>query len=895
MLINLLNKKFLLFLKLASNQLRCLLFTYLCFLTACNGISFKTSLSESELLSTSPENNQPNTEIPGQVPGSPNPNPSQENNQPKEVINETISLIEEDEGLKVSLTGTTGYDILKVDNLKTNVKYTINGKGGDDVLILNSPSDWFTSSVSIDNILTLNDKHATGALLEIKNVKYIQFPGQVVYRILNGTYELEASANIVSPPTSTSPDQNNIPIDTTIVSADLDSLPTEDEIIISEKSNKEIINHPVQLGRAFKRGQIANFPQVQINGSTVPTQADVKQRYSDGSVKFAILSFIIPKLLQNSSNKVNVINTHIMDNTGINKAQMLAAEFDFDATITAEFGSQSYSVSARKMIENGHYIHWTKGAIANTVVLADHSEIRKYDLGNDSYKSLRPIFHVTFWPGINKVKVRYILENSLYGSLQELKYNLSLSIGNGLKKTLLNEIDYIHSIGSRWTHVDWIGGEPEKRVSINHNLKYIISTQFLPNFYLKNVTEAEINKTYYNFQKRNKGFGSVGNDSWVRYMPTTGARSELAPVPGFYMYALLKGDWRSHEIMQFNADKALSWALNFRESSNTLLFNSAKTVPAIGRPLSLNARPGIWFPNNNGQYTSDSLAENQQSYRSPYDSLSWTPDGAHQPDPFFVPYILTGDYLYLEQMQMWSANWAVAYSPNSYNRIVYGKACFNDQIRGNAWVLRNRVHAYFSTPDDDIGKDYYRQLVTDAISCWEGYLNLKGSENENSETWIATLKNWHNSSKQSTLGFFGHSGTEALWQNYFWLISLGMAKEKGIGTDFLLSHSSKVLNSQFVDPKWNPKLLTYYYVPLLSNELNPFSSWGELQTNLSDKDSTIQNFHKEYSYACYASGAASFTKSYQNGDEAHAWIQDNIRPKNMSLEGEYLNFNILPR
>jgi hypothetical protein len=42
-------------------------------------------------------------------------------------------------------------------------------------------------------------------------------------------------------------------------------------------------NYPYQFGRPFVDGAIANQPQVLVNGQPVATQADVKNRYPDGS------------------------------------------------------------------------------------------------------------------------------------------------------------------------------------------------------------------------------------------------------------------------------------------------------------------------------------------------------------------------------------------------------------------------------------------------------------------------------------------------------------------------------------------------------------------------------------------------------------------------------------
>src|SRR5271169_4639305 len=66
--------------------------------------------------------------------------------------------------------------------------------------------------------------------------------------------------------------------------------PVVNRITITNQSGAAISNYPFQFARPFIDGAIANEPQVLINGSPVTTQADVKNRYPDGSVEFAVIA-----------------------------------------------------------------------------------------------------------------------------------------------------------------------------------------------------------------------------------------------------------------------------------------------------------------------------------------------------------------------------------------------------------------------------------------------------------------------------------------------------------------------------------------------------------------------------------------------------------------------------
>src|SRR5258706_15617899 len=59
-------------------------------------------------------------------------------------------------------------------------------------------------------------------------------------------------------------------------------------ITVDNVSGTSQKTYPLQFGRPFVQGEIQGYPQVLVNGTPILTQADVKNRYADGSVKFAI-------------------------------------------------------------------------------------------------------------------------------------------------------------------------------------------------------------------------------------------------------------------------------------------------------------------------------------------------------------------------------------------------------------------------------------------------------------------------------------------------------------------------------------------------------------------------------------------------------------------------------
>ena len=260
-------------------------------------------------------------------------------------------------------------------------------------------------------------------------------------------------------------------------------------ITISNASGGAISNYPYQFGRPFVDGAIANQPQVLVNGQPVATQADVKNRYPDGSVEFAVIAVVIPAIPASGSLTLTFQNQNAGSNTPLTQAQMLAPAYNFDASMAlSPVSGTAQAASARTMLQNGDYKLWTSGPVAQTIMLGDDSAARKYDIGfGDGYHPFRPRFYATFWPATHQVYVRAVGENGLTTELEDLAYKLSItSNGTAVYSADLTgtQTPYpkMHNVLSRWTREFWIGGTPSAQINIDNNLAYLESTRYLPNF-----------------------------------------------------------------------------------------------------------------------------------------------------------------------------------------------------------------------------------------------------------------------------------------------------------------------------------------------------------------------------------------------------------------------------
>ena len=667
-------------------------------------------------------------------------------------------------------------------------------------------------------------------------------------------------------------------------------------------------DYPVRIGRPFVQGEIAGAPQAVVTGAKVPTQADIKTRWPDGSVKHAILSFVVAQIPSGGRVAVTFANQPVVADEAMTREQMLDRAFDFEAVMQITRDAKMQTASARTMLTNGDYSVWCKGPISTTIILADHSQARKYDIGFEPGRPVRPIFHATFWPDLHKVQMRVIGENSNTEALQDVTYALAVRSGLTAPKEIFRQDEVPHSSGTRWTRSFWIGGEPNPEIDIDHNIAYLTKTYAFPNFDPTfGIPEPVISQTYAKYQASQRNLYDSG--PWQRAMNATGGRDDIGPYTAQNAKWLLSGDHRMLAVVSGMADLACAWAMHVREGDAKKLFDRAGKVPALGRPVSVNARPTLWLfdargntkPEDKVEITGDRIRGGKRNIFW----LNWHDDGAHQPDPYSALYTLTGDYFALEQLQFWAAASVLRYDPGYKGPAPSGAIL--DEVRGKAWVLRNRAHAAFLSPDGSPEKAYFEAMIGDAIAFWEGMLGITGTPAQNSALWSFAKQN---RSFQSPLHFWQDrplratqrnnaqttSSSVSLWEQYMLMFELGVAKEKGFRTGPLLTYTSYVLTSQFQEPKtYSVYNLQRYSTGVKDTAGNFFRTWTETLASYQDPQPEEIKADVCDGYATYAYGASTVITNEPGGAVAYKWLKDRVYESRRDKYGRCPKWAFVPR
>jgi hypothetical protein len=132
-----------------------------------------------------------------------------------------------------------------------------------------------------------------------------------------------------------------------------------------------------------------------------------------------------------------------------------------------------------------------------------------------------------------------------------------------------------------------------------------------------------------------------------------------------------------------------------------------------GRYTSLDERPDFWF-DNRGE---DSPTGNTCIAYCNWGSGVPVPDIAHQPSLVFIPYLVTGDRFYNDEMMFW-ANFCLTASYAHDGALALVKS--NEQ-RGMAWAMRNLADAAAFAPDNDPVKYYMGEKLLNNLNWFDQY------------------------------------------------------------------------------------------------------------------------------------------------------------------------------
>ncbi|HVD93298.1 MAG TPA: Ig domain-containing protein [Vicinamibacterales bacterium] len=244
-----------------------------------------------------------------------------------------------------------------------------------------------------------------------------------------------------------------------------------------------------------------------------------------------------------------------------------------------------------------------------------------------------------------------------------------------------------------------------------------------------------------------------------------GGRQELAPFPDWTARYLAHKRPEQRRFVLANGDLSGSWPVHVREAED-----SADAGVGPERLPSLDQRPTIWLDDRaSGDPSASALRGGPMPFHEYGDGIAGpgqsalSPDNAHQPSLAYVPYLLTGDRYYAEEMAFW-ANYCMIRTYNGDGVRGSTGILENNEVRGIGWALRNLVDAAAYYPGAEVSA-YLAQKVTNNLTWLDAYASKQDPVT--------------NPLKLLWIGYRPEPGFISLWEQSYLAYAIDRANQQG--------------------------------------------------------------------------------------------------------------------
>ena len=132
---------------------------------------------------------------------------------------------------------------------------------------------------------------------------------------------------------------------------------------IADGSGTGQVNVPVTFGQVFRQGDVPKGATLagRIGADSVAMQVDAKATYSDGSLRHAVLTAVMPSLTATAS-KLELVSTAAgAPGTPLSSADLLGK--NFDAAVELAIGGTTYRASAADLLRKDATHTWLSGPL----------------------------------------------------------------------------------------------------------------------------------------------------------------------------------------------------------------------------------------------------------------------------------------------------------------------------------------------------------------------------------------------------------------------------------------------------------------------------------------------------------------------------------------------------
>ncbi|MBN1559660.1 chitobiase/beta-hexosaminidase C-terminal domain-containing protein [candidate division KSB1 bacterium] len=462
-------------------------------------------------------------------------------------------------------------------------------------------------------------------------------------------------------------------------------------IWLVEQNNMSFTDVPVTFGHVFAPGDVptgASIDAVYSSGTHLPTQVDAKATHADGSLRHAVITIMVPRLIAGETKRVLLQVANSTPSPSLSCDELLETEYDAHVSLLVD--GQLFTASVRDVLQQdrSQTAHeWLSGELVTEWLI--RAPLRS--ASGEEHPHLIARFHVRAYKDYNYVRTDVIIENNWAYEPQPsgFRYDVSISIG-GVQ--VYSKAGLEHTVHARWRKVFWWRQDPN--IFVKHNLDYLVRTKAIPNYDRRLTIPTSVTSSM------RTACEPMENLDISDYMPATGAQDGIGPLPRWVSLYLLTMAPEAKLNTLANGDAAGSYAIHYRDKNTDL-------------PVTLDDYPYMTLMGNEIDTYNPNTGKYESFPEVINDMNRYSPDDAHQPSLAYAPYLVTGDYYFLEELQFW-ANWNMILANPYYRDLEKGLLRWT-QVRGQAWSLRTLGHAAYITPDAHPLKDYFVTRVQNNI------------------------------------------------------------------------------------------------------------------------------------------------------------------------------------
>jgi hypothetical protein len=394
------------------------------------------------------------------------------------------------------------------------------------------------------------------------------------------------------------------------------------------------------------------------------TQSDVKVRWPDGSIRFAVVTAFVDR-----AGSYPIV-------AGPKSGPPMAQRALPRAAVQLTIDGRIYSAGLPAFYQGEV---WLAGDLVSE---------QRVVVAPGMHPFLRVIFDVrTYHSGEHRVDVT--VENTLdVAAADAVRYDVAVTV-DGVAQFQQARVQ--HNFLARWRKV--FASARLREAEVAPDFTPFVAAHALP-AYLPTIASPRpaLSAPRYGILE----FGDL-----TRPMNAHGGRPEIAPYPDWTAQYLVHKDPSMRAYVLRHGELAGSWGVHIRE--------------ADGRSLvSIDARPTYWLDVRAVDNEFDGPANRLRGRAEPGDV-------AHQPSLAYVPYLLTGDRFFADEMAFW-ANFSLIgtfAAPHARNG-AQGLLTYHE-VRGIGWALRNLGDAAAYLPDTDPRKTKLASKVWNNLVALQEY------------------------------------------------------------------------------------------------------------------------------------------------------------------------------